>query len=76
MESNQKQIKNLANMSPKELLKLRQEAQKKQFELKMKHAVKGLKQTHQLNIARKNIARINTFFKLACDQVKKSKPMS
>lgn len=70
MENNKKKIKDLAVMTPKELLALRKQAQKDHFELKMKHAVKWLKQTHQIRIAKKNIARINTFFKLACIMLK------
>jgi ribosomal protein L29 len=72
MENNRKNKKDFVTMTPKELLLLRQKAQKEHFELKMKNAVKWLKQTHHIRIAKKNIARINTFFKIAC--LKNQKP--
>jgi ribosomal protein L29 len=70
METNHKDRQKMSNMTAKELLTLRKQAQKDHFALKMKHAVKWLKQTHQLRVAKKNIARINTFFSIASKNLK------
>jgi ribosomal protein L29 len=50
----------LENKSIKDLLKVRKEMQKDLYDLKMKNAIKALKQTHLITIAKKNIAKINT----------------
>lgn len=39
---------------------MRAKLQKELHGLKMKHAIKGLQKTHEITLARKNIARINT----------------
>jgi len=53
-------IKDLNDKSVKELVQLRAKLQKELHGLKMKHAIKGLQKTHEITLARKNIARINT----------------
>ncbi len=50
----------LEGKSIKDLLKVRKEMQKDLYDLKMKNAIKALKQTHLITIAKKNIAKINT----------------
>ncbi len=44
----------------KELVKARTKLRDELYTAKMKHAMKGLKQTHSLRDLRKKIARINT----------------
>lgn len=43
-----------------ELIGERKKLQKQLYEFKMKNAIRGLKQTHQIADAKKKIARINT----------------
>lgn len=50
----------LENKSIKDLLKMRKKMQKDLYDLKMKNAIKALKQTHLISLAKKNIAKINT----------------
>jgi ribosomal protein L29 len=44
----------------KELIKARRKLKDELYTVKMKHAMKGLKQTHGLRELRRKIARINT----------------
>lgn len=44
----------------KELVSLRRDLKKQLFELRMKNALKSLKETHQISVLRKQIAQINT----------------
>ena len=55
--------KELRGKSIKELVNLRKETRKKLFEMRMKNAVRALKETHLIKIAKRNIARINTVLK-------------
>lgn len=50
----------LTGKSFKDLLALRNDLRKQLFGLKMKNHVKALKETHQIRVVRKNIARVNT----------------
>lgn len=50
----------LITKSLKDLVSLRNDFRASLFELKMKHVMRSLKQTHLIKLARKNIARINT----------------
>lgn len=44
----------------KELVKLRSDMKKELFEMRFKHSLRAIKETHLLKVARKNVARINT----------------
>ncbi|MDR0608083.1 MAG: 50S ribosomal protein L29 [Candidatus Peribacteria bacterium] len=46
--------------SPKELVAMRKKLKDELFALKMKNAIRGLKETHKLGELRVQIARINT----------------
>jgi len=50
----------LTGKSFKDLVALRNDLRKQLFTMQMKNAMKALKETHQIRIVRKNIARINT----------------
>lgn len=56
-------LKELRELTPKNLVDERSKLQKEVYDAKMKHAVRGLKQTHQIGVAKKKIARINTVLK-------------
>lgn len=56
-------LKELRELTPKNLVDERTKMQKELYEAKMKNAVKWLKQTHQITVAKKKIARINTVLK-------------
>jgi ribosomal protein L29 len=53
-------MKDLEGLSIKDLVNKRTELRKKLFSLKMQNQAGALKQTHLLNITRRNIARVNT----------------
>lgn len=53
-------MKDLGTKTVKELVKSRKKLRDELYGLQMKHAMKGLKQTHELKVLRKKIARINT----------------
>lgn len=50
----------LLNKDVKELVAVRNSLKSELFNLRMKNSVKWLKQTHSINLAKKNIAKINT----------------
>lgn len=50
----------LRSKTPKELVAMRKELKNELFKLKMKNAIRGLKETHLLGNIRVKIARINT----------------
>lgn len=54
----------LKNLTPKELVSMRKKLKDELFRLKMKNAIRGLKETHLLWDLRVKIARINTVLKL------------
>ena len=53
--------KELQSKSIKELIKLRNELKKKDFDLKSKNAMKALTKTHEIKQVSRNIARVETF---------------
>ena len=53
-------MKDLREKSPKELVAMRKKLKDVLFALKMKNAIRGLKETHKLGEIRVKIARINT----------------
>ena len=53
----------LNNKTPKELVSMRKKMKDELFKLKMKNAIRGLKETHLLWDLRVKIARINTVLK-------------
>jgi len=53
-------MKDIVNLSIKDLVNKRTELRKKLFTLKMKNQGWALKQTHLLKLVRRNIARVNT----------------
>ena len=53
-------MKELKDKSPKELVAMRKKLRNEFFALKMKNAIRGLKETHKLGELRVQIARINT----------------
>lgn len=53
-------MKDLENLSIKDLVSKRTELRKKLFTLKMQNQAWSLKQTHLLKVIRRNIARVNT----------------
>jgi len=53
-------IKGLSDKSVKELVEARTKLKQELHGFKMKHAIKWLKQTHQIKETRKNVARVNT----------------
>ncbi len=62
--------KELRGKSIKELVNLRKEMKKKLFEMRMKNALRALKETHLIRVAKRNIARINTVLKQKLTQGK------
>lgn len=53
-------VKDLKDKSVKELVQTRTKLKQELHGLKMKHAIKWLKQTDQIKKTRKNVARVNT----------------
>jgi large subunit ribosomal protein L29 len=53
-------FQDLIDTSLKDLVLMRRDLKKQLFELRMKNALKSLKETHLISILRKNVARINT----------------
>ncbi len=53
-------FQDLLNKSFKELVAMRNDFKKQLFELRMKNALKSLKETHIIWVLRKNVARVNT----------------
>lgn len=60
MKGRKEFMKDLWSKTVKELVKARRKLQDELYALRMKHAMKGLKQTHSLKDLRRKIARINT----------------
>ena len=60
MSVKQLSFQDLVYKSLKELVAMRRDFKKQLFELRMKNALKSLKETHIISVLRKNIARINT----------------
>ncbi len=54
------EFKELLAKTIKELVKLRNDLKSELFQLRMKNAVRWLKELHFIRITRRNIARINT----------------
>lgn len=53
-------MKELADKTIKELVLMRRTLKQELYSLKMKNAIRGLKETHKIGDARVKIARINT----------------
>ena len=53
--------KDLAKKTAKDLVALRAKIRKELFDLKIKNSIRSLENTHLISLAKKNIARINTF---------------
>jgi len=53
-------MKELTEKTIKELVQMRQKLKRELYDLKMKNAIKGLKETHKLWDLKIKIARINT----------------
>ncbi len=60
MSTRKQFMKDLWSQTVKELVKARTKLRDELYAARMKHAVKGLKQTHSLRTLRRKIARINT----------------
>lgn len=56
-------MNDIKDKSPKELVAMRKKLRDELFALKMKNAIRGLKETHLLGDIRVKIARINTVLK-------------
>ncbi|MDD4714065.1 MAG: 50S ribosomal protein L29 [Candidatus Absconditabacteria bacterium] len=56
-------MQSIKDKSPKELVSMRKKLREELFALKMKNAIRGLKETHQIGDLRVKIARINTVLK-------------
>jgi len=67
-------MKDLLNLSVKDLVNKRTELRKKLFSLKMQNQAGALKQTHLLKITRNNIARINTAMTQKIKQLAQENP--
>jgi ribosomal protein L29 len=53
-------MNDIREKSPKQLVEMRKKLKNELFTLKMKNAIRGLKETHKLGALRIQIARINT----------------
>lgn len=53
-------FQDLTGRGVKELVALRRDLKKQLFELRMRNALKSLKETHEISVLRKQIAQINT----------------
>jgi ribosomal protein L29 len=53
-------MNDIREKSPKQLVEMRKKLRDELFALKMKNAIRGLKETHKLGDLRIQIARINT----------------
>lgn len=53
-------MKELQDKSIKELVLMRRDLKQQLYALKMKNAIKGLKETHKIGDAKVKIARVNT----------------
>ena len=60
--------KTLESKSVKELFVLKGQLKKELFDTKMKHAMRGLKETHFISVLKKNIARVSTYLVLKAKQ--------
>ena len=56
-------MNDIKDKSPKELVALRKTMKDELFALKMKNAIRGLKETHKIGDLKVSIARINTVLK-------------
>jgi ribosomal protein L29 len=56
-------MKELSEKSPKELVAMRKKMKSDLYSLKMKNAIRGLKNTSEVGTTRKKIARVNTVLK-------------
>ena len=61
-------MKDIRDKSPKELVAMRKKLKDELFALKMKNAIRGLKETHQIGEVKIQIARINTVLKSKLSQ--------
>lgn len=61
-------LKKLHKMSIKDLVAERNKSKKKLFDLKMKNAVRWLKEIHKIWDLKLNIARINTVLKIKLNE--------
>jgi len=61
-------LKELVDKTVKELVALRRKLRWELHALKMKHAMKGLKETHKIKEARRKLARIATILTLKIKQ--------
>ncbi len=53
-------VKDLNGKSIKELVQMRNKLRWESYKLEMKHAIKGLPQTHKIKQLRRDIARVST----------------
>ena len=53
-------MKDLLDKTVKELVQLRRKLREELYKLKMKHSIRGLKETHTIKELRKKIARVST----------------
>ena len=60
MSTRKQFMKDLWSQTVRELVKARRKMKDELYTAKMKHAMKGLKQTHTLKELRRKIAKINT----------------
>jgi len=61
MKGKEKKIKDLGVKTVKDLVQMREALRKELYELKMKNAIRGLKETHKIKDVRRQIARVSTF---------------
>lgn len=52
-------VQDLEKKTVREIFLLKKDLEKELFSLKMKNAIRSLKQTHLIRLVRRNIARIN-----------------
>lgn len=53
-------MQELSEKTIKELIQMRRQLKKELYDLKMKNAIRGLKETHKLGDSKIKVARINT----------------
>lgn len=53
-------VKELQGKTIKELVQLRRKLRGELYKLKMKHAIRGLKETHKITETRKKVAQVST----------------
>ena len=67
-------MKDLLNLSVKDLVNKRTELRKKLYSLKMQNQARALKQPHLIKFTKKNIARINTAITQKIKQLAQENP--